>query len=226
MRKLLLIDDDHTMASLLRSLLAQYGFELACVDRPSRAMEHLDLRTELILLDVMLPEQDGFEVCRSLRESGEARPIIMLTAKGDDMDRIKGLRLGADDYLPKPFNHLELVARIEAVLRRSNAPPIPVPSAPALPDGLDRDRRLMRLGGKEFAVTPTEFKLLEVLTNRPGRVFARGELLEMLDAHGELDSFDRAIDLHISRLRNKLEPEPKRPRHLLTVRGVGYRFEW
>lgn len=225
MRKLLLIDDDQTMASLLRSLLAQYGFELACVDRPSRAKEHLDLRTELILLDVMLPEQDGFEVCRTLREAGESRPIIMLTAKGDDMDRIKGLRLGADDYLPKPFNHLELVARIEAVLRRTGAPAVTPPPA-GLPDGLDRDRRVMRIGGKEVAVTPTEFKLLDVLTNRPGRVFTRSELLEMLDEHGELDSFDRAIDLHVSRLRNKLEPEPKQPRHLLTVRGVGYRFEW
>jgi DNA-binding response OmpR family regulator len=226
MRKLLLIDDDQTMASLLKSLLAQYGFELACVDRPSKAREHLGASTELILLDVMLPEQDGFEVCRTLREAGEARPIIMLTAKGDDMDRIKGLRLGADDYLPKPFNHLELVARIEAVLRRSGAPVAAGPAVPGPADGLDRDRRLMRVGGKEVPVTPTEFKLLEALTNRPGRVFTRSELLELLDEHGELDSFDRAIDLHVSRLRNKLEPNPKQPRHLVTVRGVGYRFEW
>jgi len=222
MRKLLLVDEDRTIASLLKSLLAFHGFEVASIERPSLIPQSLDPRTELILLDVLLPEQDGFEVCKSLREAGERRPIIMLTAKGDDTDRIRGLQLGADDYLPKPFNHLELVARIEAVLRRS------LRSAPTTVSahGLDHQRRRLRLGGREVTLTPTEFRLMEAFTGRPGRSFERSELLNLLDADATLDSFDRAIDLHISRLRNKLEADPKQPRHLLTVRGVGYRFEW
>ena len=176
----------------------------------------------------MLPERDGFEVCRALREAGETRPIIMLTAKGDDMDRIRGLQLGADDYLPKPFNHLELVARIQAVLRRTVAPaPAVHPVASPVPqDGLDHDRRVLRIASREVPLTPMEFKLLECLTARAGRVFTRGELLNLLDTDSMLDSFDRAIDLHVSRLRTKLEENPKQPRHLVTVRGVGYRFEW
>ncbi|HEY9857379.1 MAG TPA: response regulator transcription factor [Stenomitos sp.] len=222
MRKLLLIDDDLTMASLLKSLLAQYGFDLESVDRPSQIPAALDPGVELILLDVMLPEQDGFEVCQSLRAAGENRPIIMLTAKGDDTDRIRGLQLGADDYLPKPFNHLELVARVEAVLRRTASASAPVPAS----DGLDLDRRLLRLGGREVALTPTEFRLMEAFTRHPGRTYGRGELLNLLDIDAMLESYDRAIDLHISRLRSKLETDLKQPRHLVTVRGIGYRFEW
>lgn len=222
MRKLLLIDDDLTMASLLKSLLAQHGFELASIDRPSKVSAELAQDVELILLDVMLPEQDGFEVCRTLRAAGESRPIIMLTAKGDDADRIRGLQLGADDYLPKPFNHLELVARVEAVLRRTTSARVAAPPS----DGLDRDRRLIRIAGQEVALTPTEFRLMEAFTGQPGRTFTRGELLNLLDTDAMLESYDRAIDLHISRLRTKLEEDLKQPRHLLTVRGLGYRFAW
>lgn len=221
MRKILLIDDDTTMASLLKTLMAQHGFNLASVSLPSQAQAVLDAETELILLDVMLPERDGFEVCREMREAGELRPIIMLTAKGDDMDRIRGLQLGADDYLPKPFNHLELVARIQAVLRRTTAQSLLVRA-----NGLDPDRRELKVRGRAIPVTPMEFRLLEVLTACPGRVFSRGELLNLLDTDSILESFDRAVDLHVSRLRNKLEENPKQPRHLVTVRGVGYRFEW
>lgn len=221
MHKILLIDDDVTMAGLLKTLLAQHDFDLVSASRPSQTSELLDDEVALLLLDVMLPEMDGFELCRLLREGGEARPIIMLTAKGDDMDRIRGLQLGADDYLPKPFNHLELVARIQAVLRRS-ARPVPATKA----DGLDHDRRVFRLGGRDIALTPMEFRLLEALTARAGRVFTRGELLNLLDSENVFDSFDRAVDLHVSRLRTKLEENPKQPRHLVTVRGVGYRFEW
>ncbi|MNK90648.1 Sensory transduction protein regX3 [compost metagenome] len=221
MRKILLIDDDVTMAGLLKTLLAQHDFDLVSASRPSLLPERLGDDVALILLDVMLPEMDGFEVCRSLRESGEGRPIIMLTAKGDDMDRIRGLQLGADDYLPKPFNHIELVARIQAVLRRTTAP-----AFPSRVDGLDHDRRVLRVKGREVPLTPMEFRLLETLTARAGRVFTRGELLNLLDTENVIDSFDRAVDLHVSRLRTKLELNPKQPRHLVTVRGVGYRFEW
>ena len=222
MRKLLLIDDDRTMASLLTSLLAQHGFETVWAASPSEAARRLDGSIALILLDVGLPEEDGFSLLRRLRDQGERRPIVMLTARADDQDCIRGLTLGADDYVPKPFNYLVLVARIEAVLRRAAWA---APVAPA-GDGLDRDQRVLRLGGRVVPLTVTEYRLLEVMTARAGRAFERGELWELIDDEGTADSFDRAIDLHVSRLRAKVEVNPKEPRHLLTVRGVGYRFTW
>lgn len=219
MRKLLLIDDDQTLAMLLQALMAQNGFDLAWADRPSTGITMLEERPELVLLDVMLPEQNGFDVCRQLRANGITTPIIMLTARGADSDRISGLNLGADDYLPKPFNHLELLARIEAVLRRR---PAEVPPG----NRLDHDRRLLCLAGREVPLTATEYRLLEALTGHPGRIYTRTELMDLLDEAGSLDNFDRAIDSHISRLRTKVEVDSKSPKHLITVRGVGYRFEW
>lgn len=222
MRKLLLVDEDRATANYLKGLLAFHGFEVSSAERPSEIHEHLDARTELILMDVVLPELDGFELCRTLRAAGERRPIIMLTAKGNDADCIRGLTLGADDYMSKPFNHLELVARIEAVLRRSDRDTSLMPKG----KGLDYGRRTLRLSGRDISLTPTEFRMMEAFTGNPGRTFTRGDLLNMLDTDAMLESNDRAIDLHVSRLRTKLEPDLKRPRHLLTVRGLGYRFEW
>ena len=219
MRKLLMIDDDQTLAMLLKSVLAQEGFELAWADRPSKGIPLLADRPELLLLDVMLPELDGFEVLRKLRAEGEQTPIIMLTGKGDDTDRIKGLNLGADDYLAKPFNHLELLARVAAVLRRR-------PPAEAPGDRFDKERRTLRLGGREIPLTATEYRLLEALTAAPGRVFSRAELMDVLDEAGATEAFDRAVDSHVSRLRGKVELDPRNPRHLFTVRGLGYRFQW
>jgi DNA-binding response OmpR family regulator len=140
----------------------------------------------------------------------------MLTARGADDDRIAGLQEGADDYLPKPFNPRELLARVEAVLRRGPARPVG--------QGLDPDQRRLRLDGREVTLTPNEYRLLEAMLARPGRAFTREQLLELSD--DALESFDRAIDIHMSRLRAKLEADPRRPRHLITVRGVGYRWEW
>ncbi len=222
MRKLLLIDDDQTMASLLTSLLTQHGFETVWASTPSEAARRLDSAVALILLDIGLPEEDGFAVLRRLRDRGERRPIIMLTARTEDQDCIRALNLGADDYVTKPFNYLALVARIESALRRAAW------TAPTAPpgDGLDRDQRVLRLGGRIVPLTVMEYRLLEVMTARPGRAFERGELWQLIDEAGEADSFDRAIDLHVARLRSKVEANPKEPRHLLTVRGVGYRFEW
>lgn len=218
-RKLLLIDDDHDLAELLRIFLARHGFTLDWADRPSEGLRRLADRPDLVLLDIMLPEADGFEVCRQLRDSGSAVPVIMLTARGDDADRIRGLRGGADDYLPKPFNPLELLARVESVLRR-------VPPAEPTAHGLDADRRSLFLEGREIPLTPSEYRILDAMIQQPGRAFTRDQLLDLLDDAGAVDSFDRAIDIHISRLRSKVEADPKQPRHLLTVRGVGYRFEW
>lgn len=222
MRKLLLIDDDRTMASLLGSLLRQHGFEVAWAAAPAEGLRKLDGEVALILLDINLPEEDGFAVLRRLRDQGERRPVILLTGRDDDQDCIRGFNLGADDYILKPFNYLVLVARIEAALRRAAwASPTAPPG-----DGLDRDQRVLRLGGRSVPLTVTEYRMLEVMTARAGRTFSRGEMWELIDESGATDSFDRAIDLHVSRLRTKIELNPKEPRHLVTVRGVGYRFEW
>jgi DNA-binding response OmpR family regulator len=219
-RKILLIDDDETLAMLLKALLEQHGYDMLWGDRPSRGLALLKAqRPELLLLDVMLPEKNGFDVVKELREQGDTTPIIMLTARGTAPDRIGGLKLGADDYLAKPFDHLELVARVEAVLRRT-----PASESPA--NGLDRDRRTLRLAGREYALTSMEYRLLDALTSAPGRVYSRTELMGLLDEAGALESFDRAIDSHMSRLRNKIEEDPRNPQHLLTARGMGYRFQW
>lgn len=228
-QKLLLIDDDRDLARLLGDYVGLHGYELIWADRPSVGMELLAKNPDLLLLDVMLPERDGFEVCRALRQTGAEVPIIMLTARGDDLDRIKGLVLGADDYLPKPFNPDELVARVAAVLRRTRVTSTSGPGPPSLimgTLGLDPDLRTMRVGDREVPLTPSEFRIMDALVGAPGRAYTRDQLLGVLDTAGVTEAFDRAIDIHISRLRAKMEPDPRNPRHLLTVRGHGYRFVW
>ncbi|MBI6545749.1 MAG: response regulator transcription factor [Cyanobacteria bacterium NC_groundwater_1444_Ag_S-0.65um_54_12] len=226
-KKLLLIDDDQELAHLLEDFLSCHGYTLWWSDRLSAAHDHLLQQPDLILLDIMLPEQSGFEVCSKLRSAGNPTPIIMLTARNADPDKIHGLRLGADDYLPKPFNPLELLARIEAVLRRTGLPE--TKQAQWLEDysgpRLDPDRRMLYLADREVVLTPYEYRLLEAMIAAPGRVFSRDQMLDLLDDTGTYDSFDRAIDIHVSRLRNKIEANPRQPEHLITVRGVGYRFE-
>jgi len=217
-RPVLLVDDDAGLASLLGLYLAGQDLDLAWVDRPARAREWLAEREPaIVLLDVMLPGQDGFAFCEELRAGGSRVPILMLTGRGDGHDRIRGLRAGADDYLPKPFDPEELVARIEAILRRV---PVPRPG-----DGLDRNACALRLGDRVVPLTPTEFRILEQLTAHPGQVRSRTHLLEGLDEAGTLEAFERAIDIHVSRLRAKIEVDPRRPRHLVTVRGIGYRWD-
>ncbi|HBN07349.1 MAG TPA: DNA-binding response regulator [Cyanobacteria bacterium UBA8530] len=213
---LLLIDDDRDLATLLGAFFAQEGFRMLWAERPSQAWELLEQDPDLVLLDVMLPEADGFEVCQALRKERSV-PILMLTARGDEQDRIRGLRLGADDYLPKPFNPEELLARVEAILRRAPRP---------VGDCLDPETRRFVLDRRGIDLTPTEYRILEAMVRQPGRCFARDQLLDLLDEAGACESFDRSIDIHISRLRGKIESEPKQPKHLLTVRGLGYRFQW
>lgn len=217
--KLLLIDDDRQLAILLKDFVERHGYAMDWADRPSLGLERLADGPDLVLLDVMLPEQDGFAVCQAMREAGNTTPVIMLTARGDDLDRIRGLRTGADDYLPKPFNPLELIARVEAVLRR-------VPRAASPRNRLDEDTRMLHLDGREVPLTPSEYRIMAAMTAASGRAFSRDQLLDLMDEAGAVESFDRAIDIHISRLRSKLEVDPRRPKHLLTVRGLGYRFEW
>lgn len=217
---LLLIDDDGELAALLTRFVRRYGYSLRWADRPTAAYLALEQELpDLILLDVMLPEQDGFEVCRQLRARGVEVPIIMLTARGAPGDRIAGLRLGADDYLPKPFEPDELVARIEAVLRR-----VPAVFVPSHGPTLDDAARSLTLGGRTVPLTPAEFRIMARLLASPGTICTRAQLLDALDEAGAGESYEHAIDTHINRLRQKLEADPRHPRYILTAWGIGYRF--
>jgi len=180
-------------------------------------------RPDLMVLDLGLPGRDGLDVAREIRRTSNV-PIVMLTARGDEADRVAGLELGADDYVVKPFSPKELVARVRALLRRSNAATDTGAEVLRVADvEVDVPRMRVSVGGRPVDVTPTEFELLATLARQPGRVFTRGQLLDAI--HGiSIESYERAIDAHVKNLRRKIEPEPGRPRYLLTVRGVGYRF--
>jgi two-component system, OmpR family, phosphate regulon response regulator OmpR len=176
---------------------------------------------DAVILDVMLPDIDGFEVCRTIRARAQT-PILMLTARGEEMDRVVGLEIGADDYLAKPFSPRELQARIRAILRRSRAPA----AGAALRFGrlaIDRESRIVRLDGEEKTLTSHQFDLLAALADNAGRVLNRERLLDLVKGE-ELDAFDRSIDVHISRIRAAIEDDPKHPRRIITVRGAGYVF--
>ncbi|TMG86419.1 MAG: two-component system response regulator OmpR [Betaproteobacteria bacterium] len=227
--KILVVDDDARLRDLLVRYLTEQGFQVQAL---ADARE-LDKRLQrdpphLLVLDLMLPGEEGLAVCRRLRGSGETVPIIMLTAKGEDVDRIVGLEMGADDYLPKPFNPRELVARIHAVLRRHTerlAPGAPAANGKIAfgPYLLDLATRTLMRGDTPIPLTTGEFSLLKVLATHPRQPLAREKL--MLLARGrDHDVFDRAIDVQISRLRKLVEPDPSTPRYIQTVWGFGYVF--
>jgi two-component system phosphate regulon response regulator OmpR len=225
MAKVLLIEDDAALAPLVVRHLSDSGFDVAWAADAAAAEPHLaagDL--DLVVLDVMLPGEDGLSVCRRLRKAGDTA-IVMVTARGEESDRIMGLELGADDYLAKPFSLWELEARIKAVLRRyARRDQDAGPLRRAGPFAIDLDRRTVAHHGRTLELTRSEFDLLARLTGEPGRVFTREALLACVQG-GETDAFDRAVDTHISNLRRKLGDDPREPRHLKTVWGVGYRFE-
>ena len=223
--KIVVVDDDARIRDLLRRYLAQEGFEVI-VAEDAKALSRIMLRdaVDLIVLDLMMPGEDGLSVCRRLRAAGDKTPIIMLTAKGDAMDRIIGLELGADDYLPKPFEPRELLARIRAVLRRQS--PGAAPTQPVLRFGsleIDRDARTVTVGGQPAELTSYQFDLLVTLAERAGRVLSREQIMEAVRGR-ELEAFDRSIDVHMGRIRAAIEQDVKHPRRILTVRGVGYVF--
>ncbi len=220
----LLIDDDGRLAELVTEYLGQHAIGVTVAADGKRGIAALRAgRFDVVLLDVMLPGWDGFETCRRIRAAPDiaAVPIVMLTAKGDDVDRIVGLELGADDYLPKPFNPRELLARIRAVLRRATQ------SAPARPRfqtrglEIDFDAREVIVEGRRAVLTHYEFELLSVLAHAAGRVLSRDQFLDAMKGRAS-EPFDRSIDVHISNLRAKIEPDPKAPRYIKTVRGAGY----
>ena len=224
MRTILVVEDEMKIARLVRDYLAHAGFEVIVTgDGESALASARGHRPDLIVLDLGLPGRDGLDVTRELRRTSNV-PIVMLTARGDETDRVAGLELGADDYVVKPFSPKELVARVRAVLRRSSAARAAGPEVLRVADvELDVPRMRVRVRGRTVEVTPTEFELLATLMREPGRVFTRGQLLDAI--HGvAFESYERAIDAHVKNVRRKIEPVAGRPRYLLTVRGVGYRF--
>jgi two-component system phosphate regulon response regulator OmpR len=227
--KILIVDDDLRLRQQLERYLNDQGFQARSVDGAAGMDKALSRELyDLIVLDLMMPGEDGLAICRRLRGAGNEVSIIMLTAKGDDVDRIIGLEIGADDYLPKPFNPRELVARIHAVLRRRTAPPLA--GAPA--DGgvvtfgeiaLDLGTRELKRGEEVTRLTTGEFGLLRVLVEHPRQPMSRDKLMELARGR-EYEVFDRAIDVQMSRLRKLVEEDPAKPRYLQTVWGFGYVF--
>lgn len=221
--RLLMIEDDAALAQLVREYLGPLGFVVSASATAADGLRRLDAEGfDAVLLDVMLPDLDGFEVCRRIR-AGSDVPILMLTARGDDEDRIAGLEIGADDYLPKPFNPRELLARIRAILRRRRTD---VGRSAPLRFGrleIDRDARVARVDGEERAMTSYQFDLLLAFAESAGRVLSREALMTRVKGDA-IEAFDRSIDVHVSRLRAAIEDDPKHPRRILTVRGAGYVF--
>ena len=223
--KILIVEDDKKTASLIKLYLEREGFQTVIAYDGQQALELAEQhRPIFVILDLMLPRVDGWEVCRQLRQSSDV-PILMLTAREEEIDRVSGLTLGADDYVVKPFSPRELVARVKAILRRGRL---------AAPDqkkilsfeGLtvDIEKHKVTLEGRPVLLTPHEFKLLHTLMAAPGKVFTREELLERLYPRHEATVIDRVVDVHIGKLRQKIERNPSNPRYILTVRGIGYQF--
>jgi DNA-binding response OmpR family regulator len=224
--RILLVDDEQPIQTLLSFPLQRDGYEVVQAADGPEALARFDEQIfDLVVLDVMLPRMDGLEVCRRLRAKGETVPIIMLTAKSEEIDKVLGLELGADDYITKPFSIREFRSRVRALLRRAQLPPVSMSREVVEVDGLEIDipRRIVRVRGAHAQLTYLEFELLRTLAANPGRVFSRRMLLETL--WGSADFRDpRTIDVHVRHLREKLEHDPRQPEYILTVRGVGYRF--
>jgi DNA-binding response OmpR family regulator len=219
---ILVVEDEPNIAEICRDYLTRAGFRVITAgDGPRGLALARREQPDMVVLDLMLPGMDGLDVCRELRRETEV-PIIMLTARIDERDRLIGLELGADDYLSKPFSPRELVARVRAVLRRTVATETK-PIVRALDLSLDRGRYRAILPDREVPLTPTEFEILVTLASQPGRVFSREQLLQA--ARGvSFESYERAVDSHIRNIRKKIEPAGADPRYVITVHGVGYKF--
>ncbi len=228
-KRILIVDDDLRLRELLARYLGEQGFDVQSAN-DGAGMDQLLAREifDLIVLDLMLPQEDGLTLCRRLRGSGNPIPIVMLTARGDEVDRIVGLEMGADDYLPKPFNPRELLARINAVLRRHAPAPKTASAVSSAPIRFgeftfDPESRSLYRNGSLIPLTSGEFTLLNVLVSHPRRPLSRDKLMELARGR-ELDAFDRSVDVQISRLRKLIEPDLSQPRYIQTVWGVGYVF--
>lgn len=222
--KILVVDDEEKLREMVRNYLTNEGFIVIEAADGAKAVElHQKERPDLVVLDWMMPGTNGLDVCKSFRQLGNT-PVIMLTAKTEEVDKLLGLELGADDYMTKPFSLRELVARIKAVLRRTLA------GGPARDEiikikemEVDLDGREVKVKNKKIDLTPTEFKILSVLAGNPGRVYSRLQLLDAAFGYA-YEGYERSIDTHVSNLRKKIEPDPANPEYILTVYGTGYRF--
>jgi len=223
LKKILVVDDEPKIIQLTQDYLENAGFSVMSANDGERAMTMIQVeQPDLVVLDLGLPGMDGLDVCRLIRKKSNL-PIIMLTARDDEADKLVGLELGADDYITKPFSPKELVARVRSVLRRSE---LAQEAREVISVGdvtLDLPRMRVTVGDDEIELTATEFQLLQALASQPGRIFTRSQLLDAV--HGvAIESYERAIDAHIKNIRRKLEPVPREPRYIQTVYGVGYRF--
>lgn len=228
--KILVVDDEPTLSEVISYNLRQAGYlTVTAADADEALRIFKEEKPDLILLDVMLPQGSGFDVCRLIRQQGSNVPIIMLTARIAESDRVLGFELGADDYILKPFATRELIARVKALLRRSRTTSDEIPAAELLVSAtlgmtIDTDKRSVRINGNEVKLSRKEFEVLALMVTHPGRVFERSVLLERIWG-GEAVVDERTVDVHIRWLREKIEPEPSKPAHLLTLRGIGYKFQ-
>jgi DNA-binding response OmpR family regulator len=224
---IMIVEDEPAVARGVQVALEQEGYAVSVMPTGEEAVSRFpELVPQLVLLDVRLPGIDGFEVCRRLRRESRV-PILFLTARADEIDKVVGLEIGADDYLVKPFSVRELVSRVKAQLRRAYGELADAGTGRLLRRGdlvIDLERRRVTRDGQRIALTTTEFDLLRHLAARPGRVYTRGQLLELVRDYDALEQDERTINVHISHIREKIEPDPTRPRYIQTVRGVGYAF--
>lgn len=222
-KKILVVDDELKIAKLVRAYLERAGFTVVTAHDGQEALAIFrHERPHLIVLDLMLPGMDGLDVCRAIRRSSDV-PIIMLTARDEEVDRLIGLELGADDYIVKPFSPPEVVARVRAVLRRTEGQPLEPEVVIAGDVTLDLPHRTAQVRGRPVELTATEFDLLAVLARHPGQVFTRMQLLDLVQGEA-YEGYERTIDVHVKNLRRKLGDDPRNPRYIVTVRSVGYKF--
>lgn len=233
-RRVLIVEDDRDIAKLVTLHLKDLGCEVRhASDGAAGVSELLSRRYDLVILDLMLPDKDGLELCRRLRERPDYTPVLMLTARSSEVDRVVGLEMGADDYLTKPFSVRELIARVKAIFRRVEAmgaaDRAPQKKIQARDLEIDPEKRRVTLGGESVELTAKEFDLLVQFARHPGRVYTRTELLDLVWGYGH-DSYQHTVNSHINRLRSKIEKNPARPEYIQTVWGVGYKFsdpeEW
>ncbi len=225
-KRIAIVEDEAELAALIEYNLSRHGYQSQILSGSHDTLKGLEqFRPDLILLDIMLPEVDGFELCRHIRQSASLgrTPVVFLTARSDEVDRVLGLEIGGDDYMTKPFSPRELVARVKAHLRREELDAGPG-SQDIGPFRLDRTGRRVLLRGKELELTSTEFNLLEFFLMHPGHAYSRDQLLEAVWGRQNFVT-PRTVDVHVRRLREQIEEQPDNPRHLTTVRGFGYRFE-
>ena len=225
-KRIAIVEDEAELASLIEYNLARQGYQVQTLNGARGTLKSLEqFKPDLILLDVMLPDADGFELCRQVRQSAllSRTPVVFLTARSEEVDRVLGLEIGGDDYMTKPFSPRELVARVKAHLRREEMDAEPATQTIG-PFRLDRSGHRVYLGERELPLTTTEFNLLEFFLNHPGRAYSRDQLLEAVWGEQRFVT-PRTVDVHIRRLREQIEEQPDNPRYLTTVRGFGYRFE-